>query len=165
MILRGRKAKLAAAGVLAAVAVGGGASIAAAAGGAGAPPPVADQQQAEDEHGDNPDGGPGSQEEDPAITGSVPAPAEAEQPDREKTGQSDTQERAALQQLATVTQQQAEQAALAAVSGNVQQTDLDAENGYVVYSVELRSADGTVTEVVVDAGTGQLLAQQTDVED
>jgi hypothetical protein len=157
-----RKARLAAAGVLAAVAVGGGASIAAAAGGAGAPPPAADQQPTDGEHADTPDGGPGSQE-DPAIPGSVPAPAE--QPDGEETGQSDTQEQAALQQLATVTQQQAEQAALAAVSGNVQQTDLDAENGYVVYSVELRSADGTVTEVVVDAGTGQLLAQQTDVED
>jgi hypothetical protein len=165
MNLSQRKAKLAAAGVLAAIAVGGGASIAAAAGAAAAPPPVADQQPTDGEQAGGPDGGPGSQEEDPAITGSVPAPGEAEQPDGQETGQSDTQEQAALQQLATVTQQQAEQAALAAVPGTVQQTDLDAENGSVVYSVEVRSADGTVTEVVVDAGTGQPLAQQTDVED
>jgi uncharacterized membrane protein YkoI len=157
MDLRRHKAKLATAGVLAAVAVGSGASIAAA-GPDSTATPAADQQQADGEHAD----GPGSEEDaqDPAFTGTVPAPAETEQPDGQETPDGGGQEQAALQSLATVSQQQAEQAALAAVPGTVAETDLDAENGFVVYSVEINGPDGTVTEVVVDAGSGQVLAQQ-----
>jgi uncharacterized membrane protein YkoI len=162
MNLRLSKGKLAAAGVLAAIALGGGASIAAASGPASTAPATADQQQSDGEQADGADGGPGSAEEveDPAFTGSVPAPTETEQPDGRETPDSEGQEQAALQDLATVSQQQAEQAALAAVPGTVAETDLDAENGFVVYSVEVNGADGTVTEVVVDAGNGQVLAQQ-----
>ena len=38
--------------------------------------------------------------------------------------------------------------------------DLDNENGFVVYSVEVNGTDGTVTEVTVDAGNASVLAQQ-----
>ncbi|SDY49707.1 Peptidase propeptide and YPEB domain-containing protein [Modestobacter sp. DSM 44400] len=90
------------------------------------------------------------------------APAETEQADGQETSAIDSAEKAALEALATVSQPQAEQAALAAVPGNVAETDLDAENGFVVYSVEVNGANGTVTvtEVTVDAGNGQVLAQQ-----
>jgi uncharacterized membrane protein YkoI len=162
MDLRRHKAKLATAGVLAAVAVGGGASIAAAAGPDATATTTADQQQAGGEYADGPDGGAGSEEDvqDPAVTGTVPAPVETEQPDGQETPDSEAQEQAALQSLATVSQQQAEQAALAAVPGTAAETDLDEENGFVVYSVEVDGADGTVTEAVVDAGSGQVLAHQ-----
>jgi hypothetical protein len=79
---------------------------------------------------------------------------------------SDGQEKAALQALATVSPSQAEQAALSAVPGSVAETDLNAENGFVVYSVEVNGAAGTVTEVTVDAGNAgnagnaTVLAQQ-----
>jgi uncharacterized membrane protein YkoI len=42
----------------------------------------------------------------------------------------------------------------------VAEPDLDNENGWVVYSVEVNGTDGTVTEVTVDAGNGAVLAQQ-----
>jgi uncharacterized membrane protein YkoI len=111
---------------------------------------------------DGPDGGPGSADEadDPTFTGSVAAPAEAEQADDQETAGSDAAEKSALQALATVSQAQAEQAALAAVPGSVAETDLDNENGFVVYSVEVNGTDGTVTEVTVDAGNASVLAQQ-----
>jgi uncharacterized membrane protein YkoI len=162
MDLRRSKARLATAGVLATVAVGGGTAIAAAAGPDATATTTADQQQADGEHADGPDGGPGSEKDaqDPTFTGTVPAPAESEQPDGQETPDSEAREQAALRSLATVSQQQAEKAALAAVPGTVAETDLDAENGFVVYSVEINGAEGTVTEVVVDAGSGQVLAQQ-----
>ncbi|MCO7220061.1 PepSY domain-containing protein [Klenkia sp. PcliD-1-E] len=173
MKLRLTKGKLAAAGIATALAIGGGASIAAASGPDTAATSTtatsdqvgadqADSGQADGETADGPDGGPGSEQDaaDPTFTGTVPAPAATEVPDGQEAAGSDGAEQAALQALATVTQAQAEQAALAAVPGSVTETDLDAENGYVVYSVEVNGADGTVTEVTVDAGNGSVLAQQ-----
>ena len=159
--------KLATAGVLAAIVVGGGASVAAAAGGGSAPAPTstidvtADSQQTDGETSDGRDGGPGSSGEstDPGYTGSVPAPAD-NVPDGQGTAADETQEGAALQSLATLTPSQAEQAALGAVPGTVAQTQLDNENGFVVYSVEITGADGTVTDVKVDAGNGTVLDKQ-----
>ncbi|MFQ6089946.1 MAG: PepSY domain-containing protein, partial [Candidatus Bipolaricaulia bacterium] len=59
--------------------------------------------------------------------------------------------------LAKITASDAEQAALAQFpSATVLQTELDSENGCLVYSVELQSASG-VKDVKVDAGTGQVL--------
>lgn len=160
------KRKLATAGVLAAVLVGGGASVAAAAGNSATTPPPAigaqsDQQQPDGETADGPDGGPGSAEDsgDPGYVGSVPAPAGNRQ-DGQETAADESQEQAGLQSLATVTPSEAEQAALAAVPGTVVQTELDDENGFVVYSVEVKGGDGTVTDVKVDGGNGMVLDQQ-----
>jgi uncharacterized membrane protein YkoI len=156
------KRKLAAAGVLAAVLVGGGASIASASGSAIGPTATATTGAAADsETNDGSDGGSGSSAEsnNPSYVGSVPAPAD-NQPDNQGTAAAETQETAALQSLATVTSSQADQAGLAAVPGTVQQTQLENENGSVVYSVQIKGADGTVTDVKVDAGNGKVLAQQ-----
>ncbi|SDO33547.1 Peptidase propeptide and YPEB domain-containing protein [Klenkia soli] len=173
MKLRLSKGQLAAAGIATALVVGGGASIAAASGPDTASAPITasaaqvgtdqtDSAQSDGETADGADGGPGSEQDaaDPTFTGTVPAPAATEVPDGQESAGSDSAEQAALQALATVTQSQAEQAALAAVPGSVTETDLDAEGGYVVYSVEITGADGTVTEVAVDAGDGSVLAQQ-----
>jgi uncharacterized membrane protein YkoI len=141
------KRKLATAGVLAAVLIGGGASVAAAAGSPTATPTAT--VTAADTAGAN----------DPGYTGSVPAPAD-NRPDGQDTAGGDSQEAAALQSLATVTPSQAESAALAAVPGTVQKTQLENENGSVVYGVEVKDASGTVTDVKVDAGNGNVLDRQ-----
>ncbi len=159
------KRKLVAAGALTAVLVGGGASIAAASDRGSAPAThsaAAGEHEPDGETADGPDGGPGSEQEDqdPTFTGTVAAPAETEQADGQEGAGSHDQEQAALQALATLTPQQAEDAALAAVPGTVTETDLDNENGWVVFSVEVNGSDGTVTEVVIDAGSGAVLAQQ-----
>lgn len=160
MNVRLSRSKLVMSGVAAAVLIGGGASIAAASG--NSPGTQSATEDSDGEHADGPDGGPGSEQEDtdPAFTGSVAAPADTEQADGQENAGSDEQEQATLQALATTSRAQAEQAALTAVPGTVAETDLDAENGFVVYSVEVNATDGTVVEVTVDAGNGGVLAQQ-----
>lgn len=75
--------------------------------------------------------------------------------------QDDATEAANLQQLATITADQASQAAVAAVPGTVQKVELDNENGSVVYSVEIQTTGGAI-DVKVDAGNGKVLAQEAD---
>ena len=59
--------------------------------------------------------------------------------------------------LARVTPAQAQAAALAMYPGaGVSEVDLDEEDGFLVYEVDLW-ADGRETEVTVDAGTGEVL--------
>jgi hypothetical protein len=135
--VRKSRATLATAGILTAVVVGGGASLAAASDGTSA------------------DAATTKDAADPTFAGSVRAPAE--QNGQEVPGD---QQQAALQELATVSPQQAEEAALSAVPGTVADTDLDEENGFVLYSVEVNGSNGTVTEVTVDAGGAEVLARQ-----
>jgi hypothetical protein len=141
MNLRQTKTRLALTGAVAALLIGGGVSIAAASG------PTSTPANGNEQGGT-----------DPTFTGSVRAPAE--QADGQETAGSDNQEQAALQSLATVPQAQAEAAALSAVPGSIAGTDLSNENGFVVYNVEVNAADGTVTEVTIDAGNASVLAQQ-----
>lgn len=69
-------------------------------------------------------------------------------------GLSEADEAAALQGKATITATDAEAAALNANPGaNVVKTELDNENGALVYSVELDNG----ADVKVDAGTGAIL--------
>ena len=70
----------------------------------------------------------------------------------------------ALGALATVSQADAESAALAAVSGEVLEAELDDENGFVIWSIEVRDGAGTVQEVAIDAGNAQVLGTQADEE-
>lgn len=69
-------------------------------------------------------------------------------------------EAAALASLATVSQADAEAAALAAVSGEIVQAELDNENGFVVWSIEVRDTAGTVHDVKIDAGNAAVLGTQ-----
>jgi len=66
-----------------------------------------------------------------------------------------------LATLATVTPDEAEAAALAAVPGTVIEVELDDENGGVVYEVEIDTDSGRV-EVMVDAGNASILHQDID---
>jgi len=108
-------------------------------------------------------GNAGDGQDDPALNSSVTAPAG---PDHE--GDSDAAEAAEsrdLEALATVTPAEAEAAALAAVPGTAATPELENENGSVVYGVEVTKDDGTVVDVKVDAGNGDVLAQETDGPD
>ncbi|MBC7339549.1 MAG: PepSY domain-containing protein [Firmicutes bacterium] len=100
------------------------------------------EEQVEEQSGAEVEGGSqdvGPDEAQPAYTGSVkvsdPEPAD-------------------LGQLATVTVDQARAAAVAANPGTTAvEVELDNENGYLVYSVELSNG----ADVKVDAGTGKVL--------
>lgn len=67
--------------------------------------------------------------------------------------------------LAKLTPDQAVQKALETVYGKVLKTELENENGFLVYSVEVVAADKTIVDVKVDAGSGKILAMDRDQMD
>ncbi len=70
----------------------------------------------------------------------------------------DVAEQAALAELATVEQSAAEAAAVkAAGGGEVVRAELEEEDGFVVWDVVVRAADGTLQEVTLDAGNAAVL--------
>lgn len=64
--------------------------------------------------------------------------------------------------MAKISLQEAMQAALVKVPGEVLKAELEDENGYLVYGVEVTSSDRSVTDFKVDAGTGAVLALDKD---
>ncbi|AHF80124.1 PepSY domain-containing protein [Thermococcus paralvinellae] len=94
----------------------------------------------------------------PNYVGSITVPKTAD-------GISEDQEAKLLQSLAKITPEQAKQAALAEVNGNVIKVELDNENGYLVYSVEVKTGDGTIKDVKVDAGNGKILHIDSGIEE
>lgn len=64
--------------------------------------------------------------------------------------------------LARVTLDEAIQQALVAVPGQVLGVQLEEENGFLVYEVEVVNADRAVVDVEVDAGSGEVLAIDQD---
>lgn len=94
-----------------------------------------------------------AEEQDPNIKGTITAPAEQGEQD-------EAAESKQLEGLAKIDQKAAEEAALAAVPGTVKNVQLENENGFVVYGVEVQASDGTITDVKVDAGDGTILAQE-----
>lgn len=67
--------------------------------------------------------------------------------------------------LAKITMDQATGFALAAVPGRILKTGLEDEDGFLVYGVEVVTADKTIMEVKVDAGSGKVLAIERDETD
>ena len=64
--------------------------------------------------------------------------------------------------LAKISMAQAMDAALAAVPGKVLKAELDDENGFLLYEIEVVTANKTVMEIKVDAGDGKILATKQD---
>ncbi len=62
--------------------------------------------------------------------------------------------------LAKISDAQARQAAVAAVPGTVLRAEIENENGCAVYGVEIKSADGKIHDVKVDAGSGAVVHQE-----
>lgn len=90
---------------------------------------------------------------EPKVVGTVKAPAES------ATEQDDSAEEAALGALAKVTPDEAKAAAATAAGGTATEVELEEEDGYVVYDVDVTTKAG-ITDVTVDAGTGKILAQE-----
>jgi uncharacterized membrane protein YkoI len=109
-----------------------------------------DFDKVEDQVGDQVD------EQQPLYTGSISVN------EAQYQGMSEADETAALQAKATITSAQAETAALAANPGTtVVKTELDNENGFLVYSVELSNG----MDVKVDASNGAVLQIEQAVND
>lgn len=90
----------------------------------------------------------GPDQQSPSYSGSITVSAS------QASGLSESDEAAALQSQAKISASQAESAALAGNPGaSVTKTELDNENGVLVYSVELSNG----SDVKVDAGAGQVL--------
>jgi hypothetical protein len=75
-----------------------------------------------------------------------------------------TETQAEFAKFATVSQQQAEAAALAVQPGTVVKSKLDDEDGYLVWQVDVKHAKGT-TEIAVDAGNAKVLAAEAEEDD
>lgn len=84
---------------------------------------------------------------------------------RSGTIQLDKQIEADFPALAKLTPAQAVQKALGAVQGQVLNTRLENENGFLVYGVEVVAADKAIVDVKVDAGSGKVLAVNRDKTD
>ncbi len=67
--------------------------------------------------------------------------------------------------LAKLTPAQAVHKALTAVHGQMLKTELENENGFLVYRVEVVTADKAIVAVKVDAGSGKVLAKNLDKAD
>jgi uncharacterized membrane protein YkoI len=99
------------------------------------------------------------EEQDPNIEGSIAAPAENEAVEDQENEAVESKQ---LEGLAKIDQAAAEKAALDAVPGIVKDAEPSNENGFVVWEVEVQAPDGTLQEVKVDAGNGQILAQEAE---
>jgi hypothetical protein len=79
--------------------------------------------------------------------------------------------RAELKKMAKITPEVATRNALAAVPGSagdkkVEETELEVENGFLVYSVEIRvNGHKGEYEVIVDASSGKVLAHEIEEDD
>lgn len=67
--------------------------------------------------------------------------------------------------LAKITLNKAVAQALKAVKGQVLKMELENENDFLVYGVEVVTADKSIVDVKVDAGSGKVLAMNRDKAD
>jgi hypothetical protein len=74
--------------------------------------------------------------------------------------ESDIAEVRELEGLARVERVEAEEAALEEIPGEATWTEIEDENGYVVWVVDVTDIEGDRHEVTVDAGNGEVLANE-----
>ena len=72
---------------------------------------------------------------------------------------------AGLAGMAGISMDSAINAALAQVQGKVLRAELENENGYLVYGVEIVKTDHQIMDVKVDAGNGKILKIEQDRSD
>ena len=72
---------------------------------------------------------------------------------------------AGLAQMAKIPMNSAIDSALKLVPGKVLRAELENENGYLVYGVEIGKADQQIVDVKVDAGNGRILRTDKDRHD
>lgn len=99
--------------------------------------------------------------------------SEAEDNDGEETGDNEPQESEADEQAeqavlggqATVSKEQAQAVALQKFAGEVVKSELEDEDGKIVYGFEIRDGNGKVFDVKVDAKTGAFVKASADDDD
>ncbi|GLI53854.1 PepSY domain-containing protein [Thermodesulfovibrio yellowstonii] len=74
-------------------------------------------------------------------------------------------EEAKFVEKATISRDDAINAALKQVPGKVLKVELENENGYLVYGVEIVKADKSIADVKVDAGNGKVLKIDNDSDE
>jgi uncharacterized membrane protein YkoI len=74
----------------------------------------------------------------------------------EQGDESSEQEQAGLASQAKITMEQAREVALRRAPGNVESAELEREHRQLVYSFDIRNAQGTIIEVQVNALTGKV---------
>ncbi len=67
--------------------------------------------------------------------------------------------------MAKISMDTAINAALKQVQGKVLKAELENENGYLVYGVEIAKTDHQIADIKVDAGNGKVLKIETDQKD
>lgn len=72
---------------------------------------------------------------------------------------------AGFAKMAKISFDSAINAALKQVPGKVLRAELENENGYLVYGVEITKADREIVDVKVDAGNGKILKIEKDQKD
>jgi hypothetical protein len=72
---------------------------------------------------------------------------------------------ASFTDLANIPIESAVNTALAAVPGKVLKAELESENGYLVYGIEVAKEDHQIADVKIDAGTGKVLKIENDQKD
>lgn len=70
-----------------------------------------------------------------------------------------------LPDLAEINALQAVKTALKKVEGNILKVELENENGFLVYGVEVVTEDKSIVDVKVDAGSGTILTVDRDHKD
>jgi len=88
----------------------------------------------------------------------------AEQADQEGNIRMKSDE-AGLVEMAKISMDNAINAALKEVPGKVLRAELENENGYLVYGVEIVKTDNQIVDVKVDAGNGLILRTDKDKRD
>ncbi len=67
--------------------------------------------------------------------------------------------------LAKIPFNSAVQSAVTAVPGKVLKAELENEDGYLVYSIEVAKSDHQIDEIMIDAGNGKVLKIEKDRKD
>ena len=81
--------------------------------------------------------------------------------DEEALPDDDVAEQEALAALATVDRSAAEAAGIESLGGGeLVETELEEEDGFVVWEITVRATDGSLHEVTVDAGDGGVLGSE-----
>ncbi|GBE06501.1 MAG TPA: hypothetical protein ENH31_07815 [Nitrospirae bacterium] len=93
------------------------------------------------------------------------AAAEARHTDKPGSIQIKSIDEAGLAGMAGISMDSAINAALAQVQGKVLRAELENENGYLVYGVEIVRPDRQIVDVKVDAGNGKILKIEKDRRD
>ena len=95
------------------------------------------------------------------VIGAVPA----EQANLTGSIQVKSHDEVVLAEMAKIPLVSAVDIALKIVPGKACKAELENENGYLVYGVEIAKSDSQITEVKVDAGNGKVLKIETDQEE